>query len=468
MVRLFAAMLVVAAPVGVLAAPADGLTRDGRVALAVFAAAVTAWMVTKVDDAYIALGAATVLILAGIIGTDELFAMLGTETIWLLIAAFVLAAGVASSGLAGRAAALLVVAARSLRQLVHLVTAALVVTAFAVPATSGRAALAIPIFTALAGALADRRRVVRALAVLFPTVILLSAVASLIGAGAHLITSQILATATGTGLDFVTWMLLGLPLAIVSSHLAAEVVLVLFTRRGDRRQPLRIPVDAIAATMPTRVRGPFTAAEVLAAATMFLVVLLWCTEPLHGLEPALVALCGALVISLPGWGSTTIDTAVKSVPWALLVFMAATAALGVALVRSGAATWLADGLFAPVSRAPTWVFLAAVVAVSTAAHLVIQSRSARSSVLVPLVISVALMIGVNPALAAFASTAAAGFCHTLPSSAKPVAMFAQIDGVPTYTMRHLLRLSVVLAPLHALLVTVFAIAVWPHLGLPVT
>jgi sodium-dependent dicarboxylate transporter 2/3/5 len=170
-------------------------------------------------------------------------------------------------------------------------------------------------------------------------------------------------------------------------------------------------------------------------------------------------------VSLPGKGNTTIAAATKTVPWSLLLFMAATAALGAALVRSGAAGWLADRLFSPAAGTPTWVFLAVVIVVSTGAHLMIQSRSARSSVLVPLVIPAALAAGVNPALAAFASTAAAGFCHTLPSSAKPVALFSQIDGVPTYTRADLLRLSAVLGPLHVLLVCGFAVAVWPQLGL---
>ncbi|MEV8411972.1 SLC13 family permease, partial [Streptomyces niveus] len=115
---------------------------------------------------------------------------------------------------------------------------------------------------------------------------------------------------------------------------------------------------------------------------------------------------------------------------------------------------------------PPWLFLAGVVVISTAAHLALQSRSARSSVLVPLVVAAAMSAGVNPVAAAFASTAAAGFCHTLPASAKPVALFADLPGTPTYTPRDLLRLSALLAPLTAALVLLFALAVWPLLGVP--
>jgi sodium-dependent dicarboxylate transporter 2/3/5 len=96
----------------------------------------------------------------------------------------------------------------------------------------------------------------------------------------------------------------------------------------------------------------------------------------------------------------------RTVPWSLLVFMAATSAVGTALATSGVANWLARGLFSPILDEPGWMFVAVVVVLSVAAHLVVQSRTARSSVLVPLVVPVAAALGLNPAAVAFASTAA--------------------------------------------------------------
>lgn len=441
-----------------------GLSGDARLTLAVFALATCTWIGTPIDDTYIALGAGLALTATGVISSDTLFGTLGDETVWLLICAFVLAAAVARSGLAGRAAAFLVSGARSVRQLTHLTTAALVVTAFAVPATSGRAALALPVFLALAKVLADRKRLVVMLALLFPTVILLSAVATLIGAGAHLITVSVLWEATGERIGFTQWLLLGLPLAMASSHLAAEAVLLTTTRRADRKGPVHITVEQLQEHSEQPVTGPWEPAETRCALLLATVVTLWCSEPLHQVPPAVVALIGAVVASSPALGTVRLKDALKTVPWSLLLFMAATMAMGVALADSGAAKWLVGGVPLDV---PPWLFLTVVVGVSTAAHLVLQSRSARSSVLVPLVVAAAVGAGVNPVAAALASTAAAGFCHTLPASAKPVTLFADIPGTPTYTPRDLLRLSAVLAPLTAALVLLFAVALWPLLGVPV-
>ncbi|WP_344520201.1 SLC13 family permease, partial [Streptomyces rectiviolaceus] len=373
-----------------------GLSGDARLTLAVFALATCAWIGTPIDDTYIALGAGLALTATGVISSDTLFGTLGDETVWLLICAFVLAAAVARSGLAGRAAAFLVSGARSVRQLTHLTTAALVVTAFAVPATSGRAALALPVFLALAKVLADRKRLVVMLALLFPTVILLSAVATLIGAGAHLITVSVLWEATGERIGFTQWMLLGLPLAVASSHLAAEAVLLTTTRRADRKGPVHITVEQLQEHSEQPVTGAWEPAETRCALLLATVVALWCSEPLHQVPPAVVALIGAVVASSPALGTVRLKDALKTVPWSLLLFMAATMAMGVALAESGAAKWLVGGVPLDV---PPWLFLTVVVAVSTAAHLILQSRSARSSVLVPLVVAAAVGAGVNPVAA---------------------------------------------------------------------
>ncbi|MFI0357679.1 SLC13 family permease [Actinomadura sp. 9N407] len=446
---------------------AGGLGMTGRITLAVFAVATLLWMFTPIDDTFVALAAGLVLITAGALEAEVLFGSLGDPTIWLLICAFVLAAGVSRTGLATRAAAFFVAGARTVRQLAHLTTAALVASAFAIPATSGRAALALPVFLALAATLRERRRVVLALALIFPAVILLSAVATLIGAGAHLITAEMLAQATGERIGFVQWLLLGTPLALVSSHLAAEVVLLMTTTREDRRSPVSIRAEDVGEAAGIRVTGPLTEHQQRSAALLAVVVVLWCSEPLHGVSPAVVALVGAIVSCSPWLGTVRMGDSLKTVPWSMLLFMAATMAMGAALTTTGAAAWLAGGLFGDGERAvPAWLFLGTVVVVSALAHLVLQSRSARSSVLVPLVVAAAVGAGVSPAAAAFASTAAAGFCLTLPSSAKPVALFHQVEGVATYTSRDLLRISSVLAPLIVALVLAFALYVWPLLGLP--
>ncbi|GAA2334159.1 SLC13 family permease [Saccharopolyspora halophila] len=455
-----------AAALGLLAVPAvltvpaqagsGELSRDALITLLVFAGAVIGWIGNRLDDTFVALVAAAALVALGPLEPAELFAALGGNQIWLLVAAFMLAAGINRTGLPARLAVCLAARARTPRALFHLLTLGLVSTALLIPSTSGRAALALPLHRGLAHALP--RGLLRATALLLPAVVLLSAIATLVGAGAHLITSQVLAATLGQGIGFGQWLLWGLPLAAVSSHLAAELVLLLFTTGADRRRALRVDAADLRARLevPERMRP----AEHRAAGLLGVVVLLWSTEAWHGLPPALVALAAALLITSPGAGTVEPGAAIAEIPWSLLLFMAATTALGGTLTHSGAAGWIAG--HALIGDRPESLLIA-VVLISTAAHLLVQSRSARSSVLIPLLIPAALAVGANPVAVAFASTAAAGFCHTLPSSAKPVAMFARLDD--GFEPRDLRRLSLLLAPALAGLVLLFAFFVWPVLGL---
>lgn len=264
-------------------------------------------------------------------------------------------------------------------------------------------------------------------------------------------------------------MFYGLPLAVVSSVICVELVLKLFTTPEERSKALSISVGDLQNHTTIPIRGRFTPDQVKTCWLVVGVILMWCTEPIHGIHPAIIALAGGLLMSSTGLGVVDLGKALKSVPWSLLIFMAATLAMGSALVTSGAAGWAAQSMLGSIRGAGMGaglVFVAVIIAISTAAHLVIQSRSARSAVLIPIVVSLAPEVGISAVAASFASTAAAGFCHTMSSSAKPMALYAKVDNAPTYSARDLLRLSAWLAPISFVLVLVFALFIWPLIGMP--
>lgn len=192
---------------------------EARLAFIVFSLALLGWCFTAINDTYIALAAAIIPSAIGTGAPNEFFEALGDSMIWLLFASFIIAAAVNASGLARRLTMAVAALAHSVNQLFYALTAAIIVTAFVIPSTSGRAALMLPIFIALSATIGDTR-ITKALALLFPTAILLSAVASLIGAGAHLVTADILLQMTGQHIGFWEWMVWGLPFALASCFLS--------------------------------------------------------------------------------------------------------------------------------------------------------------------------------------------------------------------------------------------------------
>lgn len=431
-----------------------------KVAFITFGLAIVGWTLTEINDTYIALAAAIVFAATGIDEPDEFFETLGDPLIWLMLASFMIAAAVKMSGLSERIALLVTRRARTVRQLFVLLTIVLIGTTFLVPSTSGRAALMLPVFLALR-AVMPNERVARALSLLFPVIILLSAIASLVGAGAHLMTADILWRTGGEYLSFGRWLVMGLPFALASSFTAMAAIMFLFMNRSDRGEPIHLDGEAVAA------RKPWSRTELIVAGVVGALVILWVTETLHGVNSTLIALLGGLLLTAPMLNIISFKNALKEVDWGMLIFMAATLELGEALIESGGAQWLVDNLFMVFEGGIGDSPLASVTLVAgfgLLSHLVITSRSSRASVITPLVIFLATALGFSSTTFAFMTAAATGFCLTLPVSAKPVAMFAKVEG-PTYSPRDLLKLSGALLPIHLVLLVVFAFFIWPTLGL---
>jgi anion transporter len=431
----------------------QGLSRDGRIALMVLALAVVGWAMTRIGDTVIALAATLALAGTGVISAERLFGTLGHEMIWLLVAAFVISAVLRASGLIELVLAVVLGRLRTVRQLFLGLTGLISATAFVIPSTSGRAALLLPVFLDLAGRIGTPS-IVRALALLFPTVILLSAAASLTGAGAHVVAVDFIERVAHERIDWLGWMVLGLPFALLSSTAAAATILGLFLTAEEASQPVRLE--------PAR-RVCLTREQIPTAAITSLLLGLWVTAPVHGMSITLVALIAALVLLFPGVSPLPARDAFKAVNVELIVFLAATLAIAGAVSQSGADRWLAQRLVDALPTASglsTPVTVAVVGLVSMLAHLVIASRTARATILIPCLALPLAQLGHDPKLLVLVTVMGTGFCQTLPASAKPVVIFACTEQ-PTYTTGDLLRLSAVLLPPMFLLLMLFALFVWP-------
>ncbi|MEK7724720.1 MAG: SLC13 family permease, partial [Acidobacteriota bacterium] len=178
------------------------LNSNAKITFITFGLAVLAWSFTKINDTYIALTTVILLGLTGVSEPTKFLSSLGDSTISLMLASFIIAASVTASGLSNRLTKSVISKVSTVNGLFYGLTLILLATAFVIPATSGRAALMLPVYIALSTVIKNRRINI-ALSILFPTVILFSAIASLTGAGAHLITAEILSQMTGEKISFV-------------------------------------------------------------------------------------------------------------------------------------------------------------------------------------------------------------------------------------------------------------------------
>jgi di/tricarboxylate transporter len=141
--------------------------------------------------------------------------------------------------------------------------------------------------------------------------------------------------------------------------------------------------------------------------------------------------------------------------------------MGGALIATGAAKSLMELLLAalPAGALGSVPAVAALVAaVALLSHLLITSRSARATILIPLLALPLVAHGYDAGALIVLIVMGTGFCQTLAVSAKPVALYADLEK-PTYSARDLMLLSLALLPVMFALLMGFSLWFWPLFGL---
>ena len=433
------------------------LPDPARPAVFAFLLAVILWSTTSIAADYVALFTVMALILLGGSSQDKLFDALASDVVWLMIGAFVLGGAVQKAGLAVRLTQLVMSKVRTVRGMFWLLTVVLIPLSFLVPSTSGRAAVMLPVFRSITSAIRDQR-ITRAIALLMPTIILVSTIVAMVGAGSHLIANDLLYQITQQRISFTQWAIYGLPFGVVSSLVACWVIMRLFLDEKRLRTKLQFP----------QVKSqPLSRPEWFTLVVVAVMIGLWLTEDLHGLEIATVTMVGALVLTLPGQGVLKWKEGVKAVSWNLVIFVGAAFVLGQSLIDTGAAQWAIDQLFSVSGLAHSEsqpVILISLGLIALTSHLYMTSHTARAAALVPALLYLANSLQLNPVAVLFLSTVGMDYCLTFPVSSKALLMFQGLDG-GTYKPTDLLRLSSVLMPIHLGLIVLFYFTYWQWVGL---
>nr|WP_236778045.1 SLC13 family permease [Agrobacterium tumefaciens] len=438
----------------------DGLTMSMRATIFIFFSTITAWTVLELPETLVALAGAVALAVVGAIPEDLVYRSLGNDIIWLLLSAFVIAGVLRHVGLIEQVTDRLMPKMCSIRSMFWMLTLLIFATAFVIPSTSARAAILMPVYLGLSAAIGNAR-ISRALGLLFPTVILLSAGASLIGAGAHLVAAGFLSRFTHSQPDFIDWLVLAGPFSLVTCLIACAILLHVFLSKEERDMAPGCSATPKRATALSR-------EQITVAVVVCATVLMFSTQSLHGIGMALVGIVAALVLCMPNISGMTLKAALKTVEWNLLLFMAGTLVIGEALIETGTARMLADRLVSVFRQsmitAPIVIISFAVI-IGTFSHLVITSRTARATVLIPAFALPLSALGVDPVVLVMVVTLASGFCQMTMVSAKPVVLFGGLEPA-AFTQTDLRRLGYIIVPPFMFLLILVAIVLWPLQGLP--
>lgn len=199
--------------------------------------------------------------------------------------------------------------------------------------------------------------------------------ATIIGTPPNAIAAGLLADVAPIG--FARWLLMGLPPALVLLAVAGLLLI--------RKYPSTMgPMDYASMAGPDGEEAFPTWRRLVVVLGGALTVVLWLTEPLHGISPPVVAFVPVTVFSVTG---VINSEDIRSLEWDVLLLLAGGLALGVAVSRTGLASYLVGALSMQDTSA---VVIAIVLASITAALSNFMSNTAAANITVPIGLSLAV------------------------------------------------------------------------------
>jgi len=272
---------------------------------------------------------------------------------------------------------------------------------------------------------------------------------SLIGGGRCMVAAAFLKEFTGLEITFFDWIKYAMPAAIITVPAAVGVVYLVF--RPNPKYQLPTFDEAI---------GPWTPLEKKTLIIIGLTFALWLTKGLHGIDYSVTGMLGVGALVL--FGILKWEDINDNLEWGTALFIfGGGISLGLAMGYSGAATYFAN-LFFPLVQGGGWLLLFAGVGVFGALVTNAMANVAAAALILPIVIPMARLEGVDPTVIALCLGMATSFAMLLVIGCPPNAI--------SYSYRYfkssdLTKVGIVATPILLIILGLVAGTWWKILGL---
>lgn len=412
------------------------LNAKQQVMFALFATALFLWISEALPNYVTSMLLICGLVLTGILKAKPAMATLGDPVIWLNIAAFVLASALVKTQLIKRVALWLILRFGKNASAIFLTFLGInVLLAAFVNATAAKAALMMPLFMVIsavygAAGTENTNNFSRNLVLYNLVMINCSCNAFMTGSGANLLAIALLAGA-GCTVYYFDWLMAGLPLVIGFGIIgyAIGTRFVFPIPKEDAVPKLEGGMESLQKAYKDL--GPFSASELKAIAIFGLVLLVWATDKLHGINATVVAMTGAIIMLAPQFKLLSWNDV--DIPWHLMIFSAGAYALGAGLNATKLMDTLTKALMSSMGMASMSYFglYAFLTGIFIASHFIFQSKNMRTIIFMPIVIGIAQELKIDVLSLAIPVALCINVCWSLPFNAKPNAM---LYGTNKYTM----------------------------------
>jgi sodium-dependent dicarboxylate transporter 2/3/5 len=437
----------------ILAIPSEaipGLTVMGQRALAIFILVFMLWITEAIPLAITALIPGALLVILGIRPEPaEAFKTYAHPAVFFVIGSLIIAHGLVQSGLTKRISYTLISKskARPGRLMFMFIALAAIFSAFV--SDHLMAALLIPVVVTII--------MMTDLPSSFRTALLLSVafgagmggLASPSGGARNVIALGLLEELTGQQIAYFEWMRAAFPLAITMIFVIWIVLRFVFPYGKVNLRPAMKEVEKHVKPL----NFVQWKALIVFAVTIFLFIF---TSNLIGLGT--VAILGAILMFFAG--ALTWDEARKRITWGIMFVYGAAITMGIALMETGAAEWIAKNFLTIMPTNEPFALLFGVVVLSMILTN-FMSDGAASSILAPISITLAVLAGFNPRLFAMATAIPCTFSF-LTIFGTPPNLIAYETGY--LRMRDLAKAGIIIAFIAVFVLYLLTKYYWPMIG----
>ncbi|WP_082075193.1 DASS family sodium-coupled anion symporter [Desulfosporosinus sp. I2] len=432
-----------------------------RATIGITGASVWLWVLEPIPLALTSLLVIAALPILKATSLDTALIGFSNGSTFLIMAGFMMAQGVNSTTLGKRFANYSIIRfGGSIHGALLGVLIAPQVLSLVIPATAVRTTLLLPAVMAVIVSmkLSQNSNIAKLLILGLTFGACISGVGLLPAALANVLTADLLRNILGQEIYYFTWLKITWPVWLFMVPITWLILPKLFPPETKKLEVNQLRIELMEL-------GHLSTQEIKCLLILALTVGLWMTESFHKLPTAVPAILATVLMGLPGIGVTSWNK-LKDIEWGTVILIGASLSMASALNNSGAADFLAGellsfpGLHAGLSNPLLLVIL--LIVLTHFYHLVVTNISTVVLTLIPIMLQIALKLGINPLLVAMTINIATLFGFLLIVQTLP-GVITYTTGI--YTPRDMLRAGFWLTLASLIVMVITALVWWPMIGL---
>lgn len=383
-----------------------GLSLAGRKMFSLTLMTVIFWAAKVADSAYIASLFLMLLLIFEIAPAEEVLSLWTSQTVYLVIGAYLIAAAVENSGLGERIAYKFIIRfVDSFRSIIISIFALTFLLSLIIPHPWPRAFIIMSVMTVIIENAGINKNDASKIGL---TVFAASIPISMIFLTGESTLNFMTLEFAGVDLSWGGWLLyMGAPAAL-ASILTLLIILKLFKAEE------KVEINKKKIGQKLLDLGMMSAEEQRTVFWLIAAVVLWMTDSFHGVELGWITLTIAVMMSLPLSGDILKKEDWNQVPIKVLIFLTAAVAIGKVGSLTGMNQWLAEVVLPAETPGNMLYFALMTAGISMFLHMFLGSVIAIMGIAIPAFIIFAENIGLNPLVPALFVYTAIGTHYILP------------------------------------------------------